>query len=115
MRLADLLAESSLDDLERLAHEHARANEQVSRPQLLSTIESVLRSHRFLHEFLMNRQPPTFAVMTLLLDAPEYALPMSGFREAVLAETARLCHAIDAREILARDDQLRVYRKVLYQ
>lgn len=115
MRLADLLAESSLDDLERLAHEHARADEQLSRPQLLGTIEGVLRSHRFLQEFLMNRQPPTFAVMTLLLDAPEYALPMSGFREAVLAETGRLCHAIDTREILARDDQLRVYRKVLYQ
>lgn len=115
MRLADLLAETSLDDLERLAHEHARADEQLSRPQLLGTIEGVLRSHRFLQEFLQNRQPPTFAVMTLLLDAPEYALPMSGFREAVLAETARLCQAIDDREILARDDQLRVYRKVLYQ
>jgi hypothetical protein len=115
MRLADLLAEISLEDLERLAHEHARADEQLSRPQLLATIEGVLRSHRFLQEFLMNRQPPTFAVMTLLLDEPEYALPTSGFREAVLAETARLCRAIDTRQILARDDQLRVYRKVLYQ
>jgi hypothetical protein len=115
MRLADLLAETSLDDLERLAHEHARADDQLSRPQLLGTIEGVLRSHRFLQEFLLNRQPPTFAIITLLLDAPEFALPMSGFREAVLAETARLCHAIDAKEILARDDQLRVYRKVLYQ
>lgn len=115
MRLADLLAETSIEDLERLAHEHARADEDLSRPQLLGTIEGVLRSHRFLQEFLMNRQPPTFALITLLLDAPAYALPTSGFREAVMAETDRLCAGIDSRQILARDDQLRVYRKVLYQ
>jgi hypothetical protein len=33
----------------------------------------------------------------------------------VLAETARICNAIDANEVLERDDQLRVYRRVLYQ
>src|SRR6478736_86418 len=115
MILADLLAEIELEDLERLAHEHARADEQLSRPQLLATIEGVLRSHRFLQEFLLNRQPPTFAIITLLLDAEDYSLPTSGFREMVLSETARLCDAIDAREILARDDQLRVYRRTLYQ
>ena len=115
MRLADLLAEIELEDLERLAHEHARADEHLSRSQLLGTIEGVLRSHRFLQEFLLNLQPPTFAIVTLLLDAPGFSLPTAGFREAVLEETARLCKAIDSREILARDDQLRVYRRVLYQ
>lgn len=114
MRLADLLAEASKEELERLAHEHARADEQLARGQLLATIEGVLRSHRFLQEFLVNRQPPTFAVMTLLLDSPDYALPNSTFKEAVLGETERLCQAIDSKQILARD-QLRVYRKVLYQ
>jgi hypothetical protein len=84
-------------------------------PQLLGTMEGVLRSHRFLQEFLVNRQPPTFAIVTLLLDAPEYSLPTTGFRDLVLRETARLCDAIDSREILARDDQLRVYRRTLYQ
>lgn len=115
MKLVDLLAEASLEDLERLAHEHAKADEQLPRSQLLATIEGVLRSHRFLQEFLFNRQPPTFAIITLLLDAPEYAIANAGFRDAVLAETSRLCNAVDKREILARDDQLRVYRKVLYQ
>src|SRR5258708_7488242 len=103
------------EDLERLAHEHARADEPTPPSQLLGTIEGVLRSHRFLQEFLLNRQPPAFAIVTLLLDAPEFALPTSGFRDLVLRETGRLCDAIDSREILARDDQLRVYRRTLYQ
>jgi hypothetical protein len=115
MRLADLLADLGNEDLERLAHEHARADEQLSRSQLLATIEGVLRSHRFLQELLLNLQPPAFAIITLLLDAPNFTLPTNGFREAVLAETARLCSALDSKEILARDDQLRVYRRVLYQ
>jgi hypothetical protein len=115
MKLADLLAEIGQEDLERLAHEHAHADDRFSHAQLLTTIEGVLRSHRFLQEFLLNRQPPTFAIITLLLDAPEFTLPTAGFRDTVLQETTRLCTAIDSREILARDDQLRVYRRVLYQ
>jgi len=47
MKLAELLAEASIEDLERLAHDHARTDESLSRGQLLGTIESVLRSHRF--------------------------------------------------------------------
>ena len=115
MRLADLLADVSLEDLARLAHEHAKTEEDLPKPQLLATIEGVLRSYRFLQEFLLSRQPPTFAIMTLLLDDPRFALPTSGFSDVVLAETARVCDAIDSGELLRRDDQLRVYRRVLYQ
>jgi hypothetical protein len=115
MKLADLLAETNIEDLERLAHEHARAEDDLPRPQLLSTIEGVLRSHRFLQEYLLNCQPPTFSILTLLLDQENYAAPINGFREQVLAEVDRLCEAIDAKDILAREDQLRVYRRVLYQ
>src|SRR4051812_43527702 len=100
MRLADLLAESPLEDLERLAQEHAKTEEQLPRPLLLSTIESVLRSYRFLQEFLLNRQPPTFAIMTLLLDASDYSLPTAGFRDSVQDETKRICDAVDTTEIL---------------
>jgi hypothetical protein len=115
MKLSDLLSELSQEELERLAHEHAYADESLTRAQLIGIIDGVLRSHRFLQEFLLNRQPPAFAIVTLLLNAPEFALPTAGFRDAVLAETTRICSAVDSKEILARDEQLRVYRRVLYQ
>lgn len=115
MRLADLLAEVSTEELQRLAYEHARADATMSRAELLEIVEGVLRSHRFLQEFLLNRHPPTFAIVVLLLDADGHAIPNAGFREAVLEETARLCAAIDSGEILARDEQLRVYRRCFYQ
>lgn len=115
MRLADLLSGTSIEDLERLAHEHARADEHLSKPFLLQTIEGVLRSHRFLQEYFLNRQPPTFAIILMLLDADDFAMPVDGFREAILAETDRLCQAVEAGDLLDRDDQLRIYRRVLYQ
>lgn len=115
MKLSDLLAETDAEELERLLHEHARADDQLSRPQRLSTLEGVLRSHRFLQEFLINRQPPAFAIITQLLDAPDFSLPTSGFREVVMTETSRLCQAVNSKAIMARDNSLQVYRRVLYQ
>ncbi len=115
MKLADLLVNSGIEDLQKLAHEHARSDDNLPRPQLLATIEGVLKSYRFLHDFLLNRQPPTFAILMLLLDEPGFALPTTGFRDRVEAETERISKAIDLGELLKRDGQLRVYRRVLYQ
>lgn len=115
MKLAELLADKTSEDLERLARDHAKTEEHLTRPQLLTTIEGVLRSYRFLQEFLFNRQPPTFSMITLLLDAPGFAFPSPTFRDGVLADAARICDALDSGELLERDDQLRVYRRVVYQ
>src|SRR5689334_20245217 len=48
MRLPDLLAGMSDEELARLAHEHAHSDEDDSRSARLTTVENVLRSHRFL-------------------------------------------------------------------
>lgn len=114
MKLASLLAQLSAEQIERLATEHLRTEEQLSRPAICSLLEGVLRSFRFLQDFLFNRQPPTFSIVTALLEAPENRLPCSGFRELVLDNTARICKLVASKEILGRDDQLRVYRRVLY-
>ncbi len=115
MNLTDLLAKATREDLERLAHEHARADESMPRAQLLDTIAGVLRSHRFLHDYLFNRLPPTYAIITLLMDADGFSLPATSLRGAVTAETMRIRAALDSKTLLARDDQLRVYRRSLYQ
>ena len=114
MKLASLLAQLSVEQIERLATEHLRTEEQLSRPAICSLLEGVLRSFRFLQDFLFNRQPPTFSIVTALLEAPENRLPCSSFREIVLENTARICKLVSSEEILGRDDQLRVYRRVLY-
>jgi uncharacterized protein (DUF2267 family) len=85
----------------------------MSRATLCTTLEGILKSFRFVQDFLLDRQPPTFVVLTTLLEAPGHACPNEGFRDRVMSETWRLCELVSAGEILGRDDQLRLYRRVL--
>jgi hypothetical protein len=115
MRLAALLADLSEAELEHLAIEHVRTDEKLPRPQLCNFLEGALRSFRFVNAFIVNRQPPTFSMLTLLLDSPGYERPLEGFQGAVMAETRRLVELIEQGEILARDRQLHLYRRSLYE
>jgi hypothetical protein len=115
MRLAPLLATLSDEELARVAMEHVRTDDKLSRPQLCHLLEGSLRSYRFVHDFITNRQPPTFGFLTLLLDAPQYELPKEGFQERVMAETRRIGDLIASGELLAREEQLQLYRRTLYE
>jgi hypothetical protein len=115
MKLAPLLAAQTEEDLERLALEHVRTDKKLARPQLCNFLEGALRSYRFVNDFITNRQPPTFAILSLLLDAPGYELPRDGFRDRVMTETRRIADLIDTGDLVARDDQLRLYRRALYE
>lgn len=115
MRLASLLATLSEEELDRLAVEHVQTDEKVPRLQLCNFLEGALRSYRFVHDFIVNRQPPTFAMLTLLLDAPAYESPVEGFGQRVTEETLRIASLIDSGEVLARQGQLHLYRRSLYE
>lgn len=112
MHLAALLAELPEDQLERLVIEHLGKEQDISRASLCMTLEGVLRSYSFVRNFIINRQPPTFTILEALLDTDGYALPLSGFREMVIEGTKLLCDRVGSGEILGRDDQLRLYRRV---
>src|SRR6266853_3533231 len=113
MRLAPLLADLSDEQVGRLAKEHLKTEEPLSRAAMCYLIEGVLKSFRFVQDFVFTRRPPTFALLTALLDASEYSLPAERLRELAAEETQRLCELVTSGEILGRQDQLRIYRRVL--
>lgn len=115
MRLAALLAELSDADLQRLAIEHVRTDEKLARPQLCNFLEGALRSFSFVSSFIVNRQPPSFSILTSLLESPRYERSVIGFKEAVLSDTGRLVDLIEQGELLARERQLHLYRRSLYE
>jgi hypothetical protein len=115
MKLATLLANLPDPDLERLATEHVRTDDKLTRPQLCNFLESALRSYRFVSEFIINRQPPVFSILEQLLEAPSYSRAATGFRDTVTQETERIARLIEAGNILARDRQLHLYRRALYE
>jgi hypothetical protein len=113
MRLAELLAELPPDQLERLGVEHVRSDEPLSRAALCTTLEGILKSFRFVQDFIMDRQPPTFVVLTTLLDIPGNSYPNESLRDTAMKDTYRICELVATGELLGRDDQLRLYRRVL--
>jgi hypothetical protein len=54
-------------------------------------------------------------MLTLLLDAPGYQLPEADFQERAMTETRRLAALIESGDLLARDRQLHLYRRALYE
>jgi hypothetical protein len=115
MRLAALLAELPVEQLERLGAEHLGADENVSRHALCATLEGVLRSYSFVRKFVGDRLPPTFAILEALLDAEGFTLPAATFRETVSARTQALVERVKSGDLVSRDSSLRLYRRVLLE
>ena len=115
MRLAPLLAGLSDQELDKLALEHIRNDERPSRIQLCTLLESAIRSYRFVNDFVTNRQPPSFSILTLLLESSDYRADKEGFRERAISSGKEISQLVDSGELVARKDQLRLYRKALYE
>lgn len=116
MTLAELLAQLPPHRLDALASQHLRPQEDtVPRPLLCARLEGILRSFRFVQDFVLDRRPPTFSLLNVILDVPAYSLAEPKLRELASRETEVICRAIDEEALLQRSDQLRLYRRVLYE
>ncbi len=115
MRLAPILAALPEERLLRISQEHIRTDERLSQAQLCNHLESAIKSSRFLADFIINRSPPTFSLLSMLLESPDFSMSASELKARALAETEKVCAQLDAGEILGRDDTLRMYRRLLYE
>lgn len=115
MKLAALLASLPDQELHQLAAEHLRGEEIPSRHVLCGLLETTIRNFRFVHDVIYSRQPPAFAILLTLLDAPDHRHPSAQLRETVAILTRSFVEKIADGRILDRDEQLRLYRRVLYE
>lgn len=115
MRLASILATLGEPSLQKLTTEHVLHDETLTRTQLCNYLESAIRSYRFVNDFIFSRQPPTFALLTTLLNSPGYSMNVEQARTCANERTQTLAALIDSGELLARDKQLHLYRKAFYE
>ncbi len=113
MRLSTLLAQLPPDDLERMTAEHLRGDVRGNHAELCHVLEGILRSYAFVQRFVIDRQPPAFALLVALLEADGHRVVATELRDRAAQETARIVASIESGAILQRDDGLRVYRRVL--
>jgi hypothetical protein len=115
MRLAALLAELPVEQIERLAAEHLGPDENVSPAALCTTLETVLRSYSFVRRFVGNRLPPTFAILETLLETDGWTHSASSFRNVVTERTQALVERVKSGDLVGRESSLRLYRRVLLE
>jgi hypothetical protein len=115
MRLASILATLAEPGLQKLATEHVRHDEALTKTQLCNYLESAIRSYSFVNDFIVNRQPPTFALLTTLLNSPGYTMNGDEARASATERTRILASLIDSGELVTRDKQLHLYRKAFYE
>lgn len=115
MRLIELLSSLPAGSLDWLALQHGMTSEGVSRATLCSDLENRLRSFAEIQELTFGRQPPAFAMLMVLFEAPEQRLPRTAFSDTVTALTASLCADVTAGEVVSRPYEAGIYRRVLYE
>lgn len=115
MRLASLLAELPQEELAKIGEENLRTDEVLGHAQLCLHLESSIKSSRFLSDFLINRQPPTFSILSVLLETDDFVASAADLASRANEITEDLKARLDAKEILERDDTHRVYRRMFYE
>lgn len=112
LRVIALLSALDEETLERLAHQHLGVQEE-SRATRCLNLESELRSAKHLRDTIYNLQPPAFAILQALLDAPERALPLAGLREHALEATFDVAKRVTEGLLVGRVALGQLYRRVL--
>jgi hypothetical protein len=115
MRLAEALVSAPSKDLDELAVRLIHPEGELPKPLVCNTLDGIIRNFRYVQDFLFDRQPPAFSILSALLEADHYALSEDVLRDAVDARTRRICQLISDGSILHRADSLRLYRRVLYE
>jgi hypothetical protein len=113
MKLRQLLDGLEPTALERLAANKTGSPDHVRLPVglLIGELESVLKSYSYVQQALLHRHPPTFSIISLLIEADSLSAPIADFRARVEADVERLCNPPD--DAFSRDKNYGLYRRVL--
>lgn len=83
-------------------------------PHLLGySLENVLCHTGQVEHIIVARRPPVLALLSTLLDAPGLRFGRDALRAATLEKTTAWCSDVTRGELLGRDDQCRIYRRLL--
>ena len=116
MKLAELLQEYPADVLDRLAADKVDevAGLRLPRPVVVQEVERALGSLSYVAKVLAPSRPPTYAILRLLLDAPENRLPGAGFRQKVCNLTEQLSASAEDERTVPRGKNYELYLRMLH-
>ena len=115
MKLRDILQQLPTEALEALARERLAQVVDIRLPHavLVDELAEVLGSSAYVTTQVAFRHPPCFAILNLLMNSPDFALPSEGFRQKVQEETERMIALASRAPIFPKPKQYNLYLKML--
>ncbi len=115
MKIREILQQLPQDSLEALARQRLSQVADIRLPPsvLSDELADTLTSFSYINAHVVVRHPPSFAIINLLLNAPEYSLPAENFRQRVYDETDRMIAAASRQPIFPKSKQYGLYMKLL--
>jgi hypothetical protein len=115
MKIRPILQQLPPDGLEALARQRLSQVTDIRLPQsaLIDELAEALTSFAFVSNQVVLRHPPSFAIIHLLINAPDYSLPTENFFHLVQEETSRMIALASRRPIFSKPKRYDFYMKLL--
>jgi hypothetical protein len=115
MKLRAILQQQPQESLEKLARENLSEIVDIRLPHtvLVDELAEVLASSAYVGAQISRRHPPCFAILNLLINAPNFTLPGEGFRQKVQEETGQMIALASRTPIFPKPKQYPLYLKML--
>lgn len=115
MKIRAILQQLSQDALEALARQRLSHVTDIRLPSmvLVDELGESLTSFAYVSSHVVLRHPPNFAIIHLLINAPDYSLPTENFRQHIREETDRMIALACREPIFPKPKQYDFYMKLL--
>ncbi|TVM02704.1 MAG: hypothetical protein CV087_08980 [Candidatus Brocadia sp. WS118] len=115
MKILEILKKYSDAAIDQLAADKVdeSANLRLPRTVIVQEIASALSSLTYVAGALAPSRPPTYAFIKLLLEAPDYRLPVEGYQEKVLHATKEMTTKAQSGKGLSAEKNYQLYINVL--
>ena len=115
MRLQNILQQLPQEALETLARQRISQVTDIRLPQsvLIDELAEALASVGYVSNCVTLKHPPSFAILHLLMNAPDYSLPTEYFFHKVREETDRMVALASRRPIFPKPKKYDFYLRML--
>lgn len=113
MRLHELIAGLAPARLAEIASKSVPGASEVDPHMLGYSLENVLCTTGQVEHVIIARRPPVLALLSTLLEASGLRAGRDELRVVALKKTAAWCSDVTRGELLGRDEQCRIYRRLL--
>ncbi|MGN6495632.1 MAG: BREX system ATP-binding domain-containing protein [Agriterribacter sp.] len=115
MKLASILEKYETTPLDQISSD--KIDETISlrlpRPVIIQEIISALSSLSYISGKITYGKPPTFAILNLILNAPQQTMDVDGFREKVMTYVQELSARTEMLKDFRADKNHQLYFKIL--